>query len=68
MTPEQKRFRDEAKRLAGLSARERKAALDVHRRIADDTRLSSATREHARSVLDTLESLISGIMRTRKQS
>ncbi len=68
MTPEQKLFRDEAKRLAKLSARERKAELDVHRRIADDTRLSSATRDHARYVADTLERLIARFMRTKKRS
>jgi hypothetical protein len=37
-------YQQEAERLAGLSARDRKAALDVHRRIANDTRLSEVTR------------------------
>ena len=60
-------FRDEAERLAKLPARDRKAALDVHRRIADDARLSEATREHARTVADTLERLIRGILGKRKR-
>ena len=51
-------FRDEARRLAKLSARDRKAALDVHRRIADDARLSEATRAYARNVAETLQKLI----------
>jgi hypothetical protein len=51
-------FRLEAQRLAQLPARQRKEALDVHRRIADDPRLSEATRNHARHVADTLEKLI----------
>ena len=34
-------FRQEARRLAKLPARDRKEALAVHRRIADDTRLST---------------------------
>jgi hypothetical protein len=54
-------FRQEAHRLAKLPARERKEALDVHRRIADDTRLSEATRIHARYVADTLEKMIARI-------
>lgn len=56
---------EEAERLAKLPARDRKAALDVHRRIADDTRLSAATRDHARTVLDTLEKLITRIRAKR---
>jgi hypothetical protein len=48
-------FAEEAERLAQLPARERKEALAVHRRIADDTRLSDATRNYARYVADTLE-------------
>ena len=58
-------MQQEAERLAKLPARERKEALDVHRRIADDPRLSEATREHARYVADTLEKLIAKI---RKKS
>ena len=54
-------LRDEAERLAKLSARNRKAALDVHRRIADDPRLSDTTRDHARTVAETLEKLIDRI-------
>jgi hypothetical protein len=54
-------FRQEARRLAKLPARERKAALDVHRRIADDAGLSEATRAHACHVADTLEKLIAEI-------
>lgn len=51
----------EARRLAALPADERAAALDVHRRIAEDPRLSLATRDHARRVADELERTISGI-------
>jgi hypothetical protein len=58
-------FRQEAERLARLPARQRKEALDVHRRIADDPRLSEATRNHARYVADTLEHLVA---RIRKNS
>jgi hypothetical protein len=58
-------FRQEARRLAQLSARDRKEALAVHRRIADDPRLSEATRQHARYVADTLEKLIA---RMRKKN
>ena len=54
-------FREEARRLAKLPARQRKEALDVHRRIADDPRLSETTRAHARHVADTLEKLIEEI-------
>jgi hypothetical protein len=59
-------FRQEAHRLADLPARERKAALDVHRRIADDPRLSKPTRDYARHVADTLEALIARIRKKRK--
>jgi len=45
----------EARRLAKLPARERKATLELHRRIADDDRLSVATRNAARNVADALE-------------
>jgi len=58
-------FHAEAERLAGLPARQRKEALDVHRRIADDPQLSEATREHARTVTDALEKLIAEI-RTKR--
>lgn len=61
-------FQQEAARLAKLPARDRKAALEVHRRIADDPRLTDVTRNHARTVAETLERLIHGIMRKRKQS
>lgn len=56
-------YRQEAERLAKLPARERKAALDVHCRIADDTRLSETTRTHARTVAETLEKLIAAIIK-----
>lgn len=56
----------EARRLAALPARERKAALDVHRRIADDPRLSRATRDHARRVADMLAVLVERIRKGRK--
>ena len=59
-------FRQEAERLAKLSARERKAALAVHRRIADDPKLSQTTRDHARHVADTLEALVKGILKGPK--
>ena len=61
-------FQQEAVRLAKLPARDRKAALDVHRGIADDTRLSEATRNHARTVADTLQKLIEGIRRKTKRT
>ncbi len=54
-------FHAEAERLAALPARDRKEALDVHRRIADDPRLSEATRDYARTLADTLEKLIAEI-------
>jgi len=61
-------LRDEARRLATLPARQRHEALAVHRRIADDPRLSSVTREHARTVADTLEKLIEQMLGKHKQS
>ena len=61
-------FRDEAERLSKLPARDREAALDVHRRIADDTRLSDATRQHARAVAETLEQQVKAILKKRKQT
>jgi hypothetical protein len=60
-------FQQEARRLADLPSRQRKEALDVHRRIAEDTRLSEATRDHAGHVADTLERLISAILKKRKK-
>jgi hypothetical protein len=63
---ERELFRQEAKRLAELPARQRKEALAVHGRIADDARLSQVTRDHARYVADTLEGLVSGILKRRK--
>ena len=59
-------FRTEAERLAKLTARERKEALAVHWRIADDANLSQPTRDHARLVAETLEALIKDIRKTRK--
>lgn len=59
-------FREEAARLANLSVRERNAALAVHQRIADDTRLSQATRDHARFVAETLEGLVKDIQKARR--
>jgi len=59
-------FDVEAERLAKLSASERKAALAVHRRIADDAKLSQATRDHARHVADTLEALVKAIRKARR--
>lgn len=56
----------EARRLAALPAGERAAALEVHRRIADDPRLSPATRDHARRVADTLESLVERMRKGRR--
>ena len=51
-------FHQEARRLAQLPASDRQEALAVHRRIADDPRLSDATRDYARHVAETLEKLI----------
>jgi hypothetical protein len=59
-------FEQEAHRLADLSVRERKEALAVHRRIADDAQLSQATRDHARLVADTLEKLVARILKRRR--
>lgn len=53
----------EAKRLAQLPARERREAIAVHRRIADDTRLSGTTRDYARKLADTLEKMIAKILK-----
>ena len=61
-------YQQEAERLAALTARERKAAIAVHRRIADDHHLSSATRNHAQTVADALENLIAAILHNRKHS
>jgi hypothetical protein len=58
-------FRQEARRLAQLPAREREEALAVHRRIADDARLSEATRDYARYVTETLETLIEQLLSTQ---
>jgi hypothetical protein len=63
-TPRRKQpdlFHAEAERLAALPAQKRKEALDVHRRIAGDGRLSDATREHARTVALALEKLVAEI-------
>ncbi len=58
-------FRDEARRLAKLSARDRKAALAVHWRIADDATLSNVTREHARRVAESLDAELRRIKRKK---
>jgi hypothetical protein len=44
----------EAARLASLTARQRKEALAVHWRIAEDATLSVKTREYARRVAEAL--------------
>ena len=59
-------FEQEARRLAELPACGRKEALAVHRRIAEDARLSQATRDHARRVADTLEKLVARILKSRE--
>ncbi|MSR55798.1 MAG: hypothetical protein EXS09_21355 [Gemmataceae bacterium] len=59
-------FVQEAERLANVPARERKEALAVHRRIADDPTLRQGTRDYARRVADTLEKLVEEILRKRK--
>jgi hypothetical protein len=64
--PEPDQLEQEARRLAALLAGERKAALDVHRRIADDLRLSPATRERARRVADGLAALVERIRKGGK--
>ncbi|MFO0967882.1 MAG: hypothetical protein U0793_20165 [Gemmataceae bacterium] len=61
-------IRAEAERLATLPTRDRKEALAVHRRIAEDARLSSVTRDYARRLADTLESLVGKILRRRGKS
>jgi hypothetical protein len=53
-------FHREAERLAKLSARDRKEALAVHWRIANGD-YSQSTRDYARHVAETLESLIKEI-------
>lgn len=58
-------FRDEAERLAQLSPRDRKEALAVHWRIADDATLSDVTREHARLVAESLEKELARIKREK---
>jgi hypothetical protein len=61
-----KLFRQEAERLAKLPARERKEALAVHWRIADDSRLSDVTRQYARYLAETLEALVKKILQARR--
>jgi hypothetical protein len=51
----QQQYRKEAVRLAMLPAGERKEAMAVHRRIAEDATLSDVTREYARRVAEALE-------------
>jgi hypothetical protein len=58
-------FQQEAERLAKLSARERKEALDVHWRIADGDS-AQATRDHARLVAEILEALVKEILKRGK--
>ena len=60
-------FKEEARRLAQLPARQRKEALAVHWRIAEDARLSKATRDHARFVAQTLEALIERILARKRK-
>jgi len=60
-------FKEEARRLAKLPARQRKEALAVHWHIAEDARLSQATRDHARSVAETLETLIKRILARKRK-
>ena len=60
-------FQKEARRLAQLPARQRKEALAVHWRIAEDARLATATRDHARYVAQTLESLIEKILAKKRK-
>ena len=55
-------FRQEAERLAKLQARQRKAELVVHWRIANDPRYKKSTRDYARHVAETLKALIEEIL------
>jgi hypothetical protein len=59
--------REEAKRLAELPARERKAALSVHWNIANNASLSETTRDYARRLAETLESLIKHIQKRERR-
>jgi hypothetical protein len=59
--------RQEAKRLAKLSARQRKEALAVHRDIAANERLSKSTRDYARRLAETLETLVKQLLERRKR-
>ena len=65
MSDVQRQYRDEAKRLAKLTARERKEALAVHWRIADDITLSPSTREYARRLAKSLEKELARIKRKK---
>jgi hypothetical protein len=65
--PPDSQFRQEAERLAKLSARHRKEALAVHWRIADDERYTTSTRNYARYVAETLEALIREILPPTKR-
>jgi hypothetical protein len=60
-------FIQEARRLAQLPARQRKEALAVHWRIAEDASLSTATRDHARNVAQTLETLIEKLLARKRK-
>ncbi len=60
--PPDSEFRQEAERLAKLSARHRKEALAVHWRIANDERYTKSTRDYARYVAETLEALLREIL------
>jgi hypothetical protein len=59
----QQQYRQEAERLSKLPARQRKEAMAVHWRIADDTTLSAVTREYARRVAEALEKELARIKR-----
>jgi hypothetical protein len=50
-----------------LPARQRSKALAVHRDIAEDSRLSQATRDHARYVAETLTTLIEKILARKRK-
>ena len=60
-------FRQEARRLSQLPARQRKVALAVHWNIAEDARLAQATRDHARFVAETLEGMVEKILAKKRR-
>ena len=59
--------REEAKRLAKLPARQRKEALAVHWTIANNPHVSQTTRDYARCLAETLETLVKQIRQRRKR-